>query len=303
MTDIWISNNKPYDHNSTTMKYYYITYLLIPLCFLLIAHSYYKHRLKFHIVRICCDVVSIIGLFWSTFLIISFHNSNIMKTAILRNFFCYGIFQYIVVFCDHYMFYKTYSVLIKIPKWQTNLIFTYIWIILIFARELKWNLVPFFSNPTSIIYINSYYYLDLISYYGAVLFDIFFTIVFTKKLIKNYSSSYIMNSRIKSRTILLITNGIGHCITSSFSHLYRVLDNDELASFEIWMFITVITLNIWFNIKFVSWIINNIHSLNTKSSILQSSSKYNMHIKSSNTKSALMKSNSVRIRKKVHLKE
>jgi hypothetical protein len=245
--DTWIENNKPFYLNNITTRYYHIIYLLIPFCTIFLSYSIHKYRFKFKEVRICCDISSFIGILWSAFLLITFHKPDKLDIAILRNFFSYGIFQGLIVFCDAYMFYKSYSVLVKIPRWKVQMIFTYVWIVLILSWNLKWNLIPFFCTPENVMYINSFYYLDLISYYGVIFYNLLFTIAFVRELVKHYSLSYIINLRIRNRMCLLIINGIGHCITSSFANLYRTLNTTDLASFPIWMFI--VGMNLWFNIK------------------------------------------------------
>jgi hypothetical protein len=102
----WVSNSKPYNPLYITDVYYDFLYALIPVCFGILVHSFYRLRFIFKPVRICCDIAAAIGLFWSIFLLIAFDNPNKTKSAIIRNLFCYGIFQGLIVFCDAYMFYK-----------------------------------------------------------------------------------------------------------------------------------------------------------------------------------------------------
>jgi len=294
--DTWIENNKPFYPNDITTIYYDLIYTLIPFCSIFLYHSIYKYGLKFKEVRICCDISSFIGILWSVFLLITFHKPDKLDITILRNFFSYGIFQGLIVFCDAYMFYKSYSVLVKIPRWKVRMIFTYVWIVLILSWNLKWNLIPFFCSPENVMYINSFYYLDLISYYGVIFYNFLFTIAFVRELVKHYSSSYIINSRIRNRMCLLIINGIGHCITSSFANLYRTLDVNNLASFPLWMFVLIVGMNVWFNIKIeLFWI----YVSNQEKNVY----KYMYNSKRTATlKSCLMNMSTKKRNQKVHFK-
>jgi hypothetical protein len=99
------------------------------------------------------------------------------------------------------------------------------------------------------MYNDAYFCLDLISYYGVILYNWCFTVAFVYQLIRINSKSVIMNSRMRNRTIVLIGNGIGHAVTSSFANLYRALMITDLAAFPIWMFILIVGLHFWFNSK------------------------------------------------------
>ena len=104
----WVSNSKPFNPLYITPVYYDFLYALIPICSAILAQSFYRHRLVFRPVRICCDTSALVGLFWSIFLLIVFDNPDKTKSAILRDLFCYGIFQGIIAFTDAYMFYKVF---------------------------------------------------------------------------------------------------------------------------------------------------------------------------------------------------
>jgi hypothetical protein len=112
------------------------------------------------------------------------------------------------------------AAVVKISRWTVIFIFMYVWFVTILTWNLKWYLLPFFTPPNIRLYVDSFFFLDLISYYGVILYNWCFTVAFVWQLIRVNSVSVIMTSRLKKRTILLIGNGISHRMTSLHIYVY-----------------------------------------------------------------------------------
>jgi len=208
-SSIWVTWSLPYDSTAITPMYNHVVYLLIPSCVAILAQSLYRHRSRYKAVRVCCDTAAVSGLLWGIFLLISFDKPNKTKSAILRNVFAYGIFQAIINYCDAYMFFKSYAAVVKIGVWRTRIIFLYIWFVIILSWNTKWYLLPFFTNPTNRTYLDAFFFLDLISYYGVIFYNFVFTVGFVVELIRLHSQASMLNVSVRhrNRTGLLIGNG------------------------------------------------------------------------------------------------
>jgi hypothetical protein len=230
----WVDQSRSYDPNSVSLLYYAFLYAIIAFSTCILIHSGIQYKWEFSAVRKCVDIAALTSAIQSIFLLISFNNPNITKSAILRNLVSYGILQCIVLLCDNYMFYKSYSAVIKVQPWKRNLIHCYVWIILILTWLPKWIIVPFFSTPGNEDYIDAYFVMDQMSYYGNIAYNFYFTVQFTRVLLIMTRNTRDLRTGLKqknNRTIILIGKGIGHCVTSTLAALLRTLDTGEKGMF------------------------------------------------------------------------
>lgn len=247
---VWVTQSRAFYPETITPLFYHMLYLIIiSSCFILTV-SAIQHGRVFKSVRTCVDIAALSSLFLSALLLVAMHNPTPTKTAVVRDFLCYGVLQTIVLLCDNYMFYKSYAVVVKVQNWKRHVIHGYVWVILILTWLPKWTVLPFFTNQTNPYYLTAYFYLDRISYYGNIGYNFYFTVQFIRVLmIITHNVSNTSSKRSNDRTIILITKGIGHCVTSSLAALVRTLDTNQTAGFPIWIFILLVGLQIWFNSK------------------------------------------------------
>jgi len=247
----WVSQSKgfwPAEYNDPL--FYTFMYLLISFSGAILIHSAIIHRKKFKAVRMAVDTSAVCGILIGIMCLISYNRPDPTKTAIMRDLIAFGFLQAIVQYCDTYMFYKSYAVVVKVPAWKRYLIFSYIWFVVILTWFFKWNIVPFFSSPSNLIYIDAFFILDRISYYGIIVFNFLFTIGFVFELVKiSDKAPNAKAGKDRTRTRLLIASAIGHCVTSSFASLYRTLITTDFATFPEWLFILIVGLHVWFNMK------------------------------------------------------
>lgn len=244
----WVQQSRAFYPELITPLYYQMLYLIIASSTIILIVSAVQHGRVFKSVRACIDTAALSSLFLSCLLLVAMDKPNQLKTAVVRDFLCYGLLQTTVLLCDNYMFYKSYAVVVSVQKWKRHLIHGYVWIILILTWLPKWTILPFFIMQTHPLYIEAFLYLDQISYYGNIGYNFYFTVQFIRVLViitHNVSNS--TSKRSQDRTIILIVKGIGHCITSSLAALMRNLDKSQLAGFPIWIFILVVGLQLWFN--------------------------------------------------------
>lgn len=247
---LWVIQSRAFYPESVTPLFYQMLYLIIASSCIILIASAMQHRRVFKSVRTCVDTAALSSLLLSALLLVAMHNPTPTKTAVVRDFLCYGIFQTIVLLCDNYMFYKSYAVVVKVQNWKRNVIHGYVWIILILTWLPKWTVLPFFTSQTNPSYVAAYFYLDQISYYGNIGYNFYFTVQFIRVLmIITHNVSNSSSKRSNDRTIILIVKGIGHCVTSSLAALVRTLDTHQSAGFPIWIFILLVGLQFWFNSK------------------------------------------------------
>ena len=244
----WVQQSRAFYPELITPLYYQMLYLIIASSTVILIVSVVQHGRVFKSVRACIDCAALSSLLLSALLLIAMDKPTQLKTAVVRDFLCYGLLQTTVLLCDNYMFYKSYAVVVKVQAWKRHLIHGYVWIILILTWLPKWTILPFFITQTHPLYIEAFLYLDQISYYGNIGYNFYFTVQFIRVLViitHNVSNS--TSKRSQDRTIILIVKGIGHCVTSSLAALVRTLDKSQLAGFPIWIFILVVGLQLWFN--------------------------------------------------------
>mmetsp|Transcript_34086 Transcript_34086/g.32518 ORF Transcript_34086/g.32518 Transcript_34086/m.32518 type:complete len:341 (-) Transcript_34086:226-1248(-) len=248
---VWVSNSKQFNPALTPPAFYTFIYLVIAFSGAILIHSAIIHAKVFKAVRLAVDTSAFVAILLGILILFAHDRPNLTKTAILRDLFAFGFFQAIIQYCDAYMFFKSYAVVVKVAAWKRKVIFTYIWLVLILTYFFKWNLIPFFSSTTNPIYVDAFFVLDQISYYGVILYNFVFTFGFVLELVRISKSTPTTTTHNKSRnrTILLIVSAIGHCVTSSFANLYRTLAVTDLATFPEWVFILVLGLHLWFNMK------------------------------------------------------
>ena len=247
---VWVDQSRKFYPELISPLFYYILYLIIPCAVFILVISALQHGKVFRAVRICIDTAAMSSLLLSVLLLVAMNNPNPTKTAVVRDFLCYGFLQTIVLLCDNFMFYKSYAVVVKVQSWKRHLIHTYVWIILILTWLPKWTILPFFVTEGDTSYVAAFFYLDQISYYGNIVYNFYFTVQFVRVLmIITHHDSHNSSRKSTSRTVTLIMKGIGHCITSSLAALLRNLDTNQKAGFPIWIFILVVGLQLWFNSK------------------------------------------------------
>lgn len=244
----WVVQSRAFFPEAITPLYYQMLYMIIASSCAILVVSAIQHGRVFKSVRTCVDIAALSSLLLSALLLIAMRKPTPTKTAIVRDFLCYGLLQTVVLLCDNYMFYKSYAVVVKVQTWKRHLIHSYVWIILILTWLPKWTVLPFFTAPNNPFYVTAFFYLDQISYYGNIGYNFYFTVQFIRVLViitHNVSNS--SSKRSNDRTMILITKGIGHCVTSSLAALVRTLDTNQTAGFPIWIFILLVGLQIWFN--------------------------------------------------------
>ena len=247
---VWVIQSRTFYPELITPLFRAMLYLIIPVSFCIIVVSALQYGRVFKSVRICIDCAALSSLLLSVFLLFAINNPTPTKTAVVRDFLCYGVFQTIVLLCDNYMFYKSYAAVVKVQPWKRHLIHVYVWVILILTWLPKWTILPFFTTEMNPQYLAAYVYLDAISYYGNIGYNFYFTVQFIRVLViitHNISNS--TSKRSNDRTKILIIKGMGHCITSSLAALLRTLNTTQTANFPIWIFMLLIGLQLWFNSK------------------------------------------------------
>jgi hypothetical protein len=247
---LWVVQSRAFYPETITPLFYQMLYLIIASSCMILIVSAIQHGRAFKSVRTCVDIAAVSSLLLSALLLVAMHDPTPIKTAVVRDFLCYGVLQTIVLLCDNYMFYKSYAVVVKVQTWKRHVIHGYVWIILILTWLPKWTVLPFFTAQSNPSYLTAYFYLDQISYYGNIGYNFYFTVQFIRVLmIITHNVSNSSSKRSNDRTIILITKGIGHCVTSSLAALLRTLDTNQTAGFPIWIFILLVGLQIWFNSK------------------------------------------------------
>ena len=246
---VWVVQSRKFYPELITPLFYHMLYLIIATSCMILSISVFQHGRVYKAVRVCVDVAALSSLLLSALLLVAMNNPTPTKTAVVRDFLCYGLLQTVVLLCDNYMFYKSYAVVVKVQNWKRNLIHGYVWVILILTWLPKWTVLPFFVTQTDPNYLDAYFYLDQISYYGNIGYNFYFTVQFIRVLMIITHNVSATSKRSNHRTIILIVRGLGHCVTSSFAALLRTLDTTQSAGFPIWIFILVVGLQIWFNSK------------------------------------------------------
>lgn len=263
---VWVTQSRIFYPELITPLFHQMLYLIIAFSICIMIVSAVQYGRVFKPVRICIDCAALSSLLLSVFLIFAMNNPTPTKTAVVRDFLCYGVFQTIVLLCDNYMFYKSYAAVVKVQHWKRHLIHIYVWIILVLTWLPKWTILPFFTTQMNPQYLDAYIYLDAISYYGNIGYNFYFTVQFIRVLvIVTHNISNSTSKRSNNRTKILIVKGIGHCITSSLAALLRTLDTTQTANFPIWIFMLLVGLQLWFNskIEYLFYVIPFISSLLT----------------------------------------
>ena len=245
---VWVVQSRQFNPKTITPLFKQMLYMTIPVSVCIILASAAQYGRVFKSVRICIDCAALSSLLLSILLLVAVNNPTPTKTAVVRDFLCYGVFQTIVLLCDNYMFYKSYAAVVKVQPWKRNLIHIYVWIILILTWLPKWTILPFFTTDENPQYVEAYDILDRISYYGNIVYNFYFTVQFIRVLViitHNISNS--TSKRSNDRTKILIIKGMGHCITSSLAALLRTSNTTQTANFPIWIFMLLVGLQLWFN--------------------------------------------------------
>lgn len=226
---IWEGNSLYFDENLINMEYLIVTYGIIVVSVFIICHSYQMHNgHRYTSIRIQTELSALSALVASILFLIYKRHPTTFNSAVLVDFFANGFLNLVILLCDGYMFYYRLCAVIKVPKWKSDLVHSYIWIFIVLPWFPAYNLVPIFIDTNDPSFLKAYYISSTIVSANIVLYNVCITLEFTQILLSIYAPGIARSTKIAvindvdrvelspplMKIKIVAIKSIGHCITS-----------------------------------------------------------------------------------------
>ena len=185
VTNPWIRNSAAYSISNTVSGisenqnlFYTLCWVNVGVSLFVLAHSYLLHEFTYTSVRLQTDLGALFSIGSVVAITLAMKNPTRYQWALLGDL-CYGyLFPAVIQLCDNYMFYSRLMLVANLPRWHRYCLHGYIWIV-ITATWLPANtLVPFFYNTNSTDFQRIYDITLIISCWGHVAYNFYFTFHF-----------------------------------------------------------------------------------------------------------------------------
>jgi len=181
----WIDNSLgPEIVDIGTVDFVRLNYAVIALSSFILIHSFYLHRFKWSIVRICNDVAAVSVLAMCLLYLQCINTCSVFQSAMIIDFGVNAIFSCLVQITDNYMTFKRYDVVVgKTSSRHRVLVLLYVVLNLYGCWWPFFTIIPFARNMNNDDSVELYTYSQLYwNFPTYVAYDLFYDSLLVYKI-------------------------------------------------------------------------------------------------------------------------
>lgn len=237
---------------------FWVAYASIIFGGLVLLHSYIINKRNMNFVRFVADMSAFCSIIFAMTFLVSAIRPNKTKTAIAWDLFATGFCTIGIQLCDAYLFFNRYRAVAvnKMSKEHQRGTHLYIILVIVLPYYSTVTFLPLFADMNNnVVFIDFGKYVYIINTWGTILYDVYFTVLFSylAYICIQKSNSF---ARRSNDVEWIIFKSLCHCVTSTvanaliyFSETYTTFLFDS----SMYNIMIVFGIHFFFNFKIEKW--------------------------------------------------